>query len=65
MNCILTFELDDKEQQAAQEFMDTHSQKCNTTYYSYIFTPTAIATAVKIECSKCGGGKDISNYDNW
>lgn len=32
--------------------------------YTWQFTPTAIGTVVKLECS-CGDFVDVSDYDDW
>lgn len=62
---MIKFELDEVEVALAQEFMDLHSQTCQTPYYSYIFTPTGIGIGIKIVCNRCGKDTDITNYSNW
>lgn len=68
------FELNDVEEERAKAFKEKHKacrpKNNNDMFpqfapYSYIFTPTGIASCVKIVCPYCGEKEDISDIDSW
>lgn len=60
--CVLT----DEEKKLANEFSKEHYEKCGRVgYIQYILTPTAIGTAIEVECAHCKERKNISDYGSW
>lgn len=64
LNSLYMF--DDTERERVKEFSRQHYEKCGRAgRIRYIITPTAIGTAVEVECAKCKEKKDVSNFNNW
>lgn len=59
------FELNEKEEKLADQFVKVHYVSCDSARISYIITPTGIGTGVSVQCKCCGALEDISDYDSW
>ena len=67
---MMVFKLNDKEEAAAEEFMQQHrhpeiNKGAIGGHMEFIFTPTSIGDACSIRCDICGEEKNITDYDCW
>lgn len=73
----MKFELNDKEEELYHEFYKKHKSCrdklceddglnfCPPGTISITFTPTGIASAIKVKCARCGSEENITDYDSW
>lgn len=65
--CVQSYNIDVKEKEAADKFIEIHDIYCpkKPLKYSYIFTSTGIGNSVEIRCNSCGAVKNITNVSKW
>lgn len=62
------FAIEDSEKRRIDEWIQQHKEKHNGKYsscYNYIFTPTGVGVAGKVQCGNCKEEYEFSDFNNW
>ncbi len=66
---MIRFQLNEKEEKEAREFMNKHKPCLVPTTigggFSFIFSPTSVGYSVIIKCDICGETLNVTDYDSW
>lgn len=58
------FNMNHKEAQAADEWINKHFKECKKFRIEYVFIPEGMGTGVEVRC-RCGAKVDVSDIDCW